>query len=80
MQVLGHKLRVDEVTVTTTLTSAFVVLPTLGFPKISDRRVLDSNLLHIVEFPVQSPEAALCLLFGGILDVDVAHHMLSDIV
>ena len=70
----------DEVAVTATLTSAFVVLTAFGLPKISDRRILDYNLLHIVKFTVQRPKAALSLLFSCELDIDVTHHMLSYII
>ena len=80
VKVLRHKLRVDEIAVAPSLASALVVLAALGLSKISDRRVFNNNLLHVVELAIECPEAALCLLFSGKLHVDIPHHVFSYVV
>lgn len=80
VKIFRYKLWVNEVAVAPALASALVVLAALSLSKISDRRVFNNNLLHVVKFAIERPEATLCLLFSGKLHVDIPHHVFSYIV
>jgi hypothetical protein len=80
MEILGHKFRVDEVAISSSFTRSFMVLSALRFPKIGDWRVFHDYLVHIVEFAIESSVTAFSLVFSGILDIHVSHHMLSNVI
>jgi hypothetical protein len=79
-KVLRQELWMDEVAIATPLARALMVLPALRLSKVCHRGILDHNLIHVVEFPIESFEAILSLLLSGELDIHISHHVFSDIV
>lgn len=70
----------DEVAVASPLTLAFVGLSTLRLTEVSDRTVLNNDLIHVVKLAIKGFEAGLCLLLRAKLDIYITHHVLSDVV
>jgi hypothetical protein len=71
---------VDEVAVATPLAFSFTVLAALGFPKITDRTILDSNLVVVIKLAILVSEASLGLLLSRKLNVNIAYHVFTDVV
>ena len=69
-----------KVAESTTLAGTFLVLAALGFPKISDWRVLSHDHPVAVVAPVHTLHAGLCLGLVLVFEVDVADHMVTDVV
>lgn len=79
-EIQADVLRMDEVAVAATLALPLRVLTALGFPEVGDWTVLDLDRIAIVVLPGHGPEYSFCLFLGGELDVEVADHVLSDVV
>lgn len=73
-------LRVDEIAIAAALALALGVLAALGLPEISDGAVLHLDGILVVVSASHGPERALRLLLGCELHVEVAYHVLSDVV
>ena len=80
LQISANVLRVHEIAVATAITGAFIVLSTLGFSEICDWRELSHNDLASIISSEQSLHGCHCLILALILDIDIANHMLSDVV
>jgi len=63
-----------------TITLSFVVLATFCFSEVSYRAVFTMDLYVVVVFPILVFETCFCSVFRSKLDVNIAHHMLTDIV
>lgn len=73
-------LRMDEVAVASALALALGVLTALGLPEVSDRAVLDVDGIAVVVLASHGPQHALSLLLCRELDVQIANHVLSNVV
>ena len=71
---------VDEVAVPAPLALSICVLAALGFSEVSDRAVLDVDRVPVVVLASHRPQYALSLFLCGELDVEIADHVLSDVV
>ena len=70
----------NEIAVATSVAGAFMILSAFCLAKICDGAILDDYLVQIVVFSVHGCIAFFGFLFGRKLDVDVAHHVLSDVI
>ena len=57
-----------------------MILSAFGLSEISNGTILDNNLVHIVVLAIHSIEALFSLFFTGKLNVNITHHVLSDVV
>lgn len=72
--------RVHEVAEATTVAVAFLVLATFGFTEVSNGGVLGLNEFITVVSAIEGIHGALSLLLVPKFNVDVAYHMVTDIV
>lgn len=75
-----HRLRVHEVAEATSLTGAFLVLSALGLAEVRHWRVLGNNHASAVVASVHDFHSGGGLLFICKLDVNVADHVVPDVV
>ena len=80
MELLADVFGVDEVAEASSVALALVVLPALGLPEVGDGAVFNHYLLLIVELALHRHEALLSLLLGREFNVDVAQHVLANVV
>ena len=57
-----------------------MILAALCLTEISDGTVLNNYLIHVVKLAIESLVASLSLFLWSKLDIDIAHHVLSDVV
>ena len=69
-----------EVAVPTTVATVFLILPASRFSKISDRREVGNNRSTRVESSLKCTQSCFSLLFLLEVDIDIAHHVISQIV
>lgn len=79
-QLSVNLLQMHEVTITTTIASVLFILPAGGFTKICDWREIDNDGTARIESPSQITESISSLLFFPILNIDIAHHVVSQVV
>ena len=70
----------NEIAVASSLTLAIVVLSTLSFPEVRNGAIFSMNLAHVVVFAIHGFKAFFSLLLLCELYVNVAHHVLSDVI
>lgn len=69
-----------EITKTSSFTSALIVLPTLGFPKIGHWRKFSIDHLSGVIPPIHSVHCFSCLILILKFHIHIAYHVVTDIV
>lgn len=73
-------LRVHEVAVSPSVACALVVLTALRLPEICDRRVLSDDDLASVVPTIEPAHGRLSLIFSLVLNVNIANHVLADVI
>jgi hypothetical protein len=80
LQISAHVLRVHEIAVAAAIACALIVLSALGLTEICDGRELSHDDLASV-VPAEEPlHGCHRLVLALILDIDVADHVLADVV
>ena len=74
------RLGVHEVAEAASLTRALLILATLSFSKVSDGRVLGHDHASTVVASIHALHSGLSLGFVSELDIDVANHVITDVV
>ena len=80
LEITIDRLRVHEVAEPASLAGAFLVLAALSLPEVSDGGVLSHDHAPAVVPPIHSSHSGLSLLFVLELDVEVADHVVADVV
>jgi hypothetical protein len=80
LKILADVLRVHEVTVATSVALALIVLTALCLPEVGDGRVLCNDDFSSVVTTMETPHGGLGLLLRLVLDIDIANHVLADVV
>ena len=70
----------NKVTIASSFALTFIVLSALSLPEVCDWAIFNMYLNHIVEFSIHSFETFFGLLLLSKFYVNIAHHMLANII